>query len=898
MASATTRAQIAALASALRGKSDGALRGVLGVTTRERCDGSEDVAVGAARVPLRQCDSALEVREALQDAGDGPLVILTPLDDGDLEADVRARLHSRRLTTLRPWDAVAIELGARGLDPRLDDDAVAHAILRAPGLRTRAVPAGFLDLDTAWDLAAESVGWRSGRPDVLELLRCAHDGGAEAWRAAPEDLRRALRRRARESAGVAGELVLDALDEATGDVVALGLVCAVVFAPHAPAEARGALDRAAGRLERFCGHRALPAAAGLRWAQEARTWIADRRAERDQATLRATLQAADALLREIDAHAWAHLSDLSPLGFEQRLQKLAQALERALDAPESEPAARDVESAVDQVRTHALAREAESRVSHATFALRLTRALRVQTRIASAFGEALVSYASDGGFVDWARDELADGDPCDALSRAYARLRSEATSRREAQNEAFARALAGWLRSGGALPSAWPVEDLLDAVVAPLAAHAPLLLLVIDGLSVAVYRALVEDLVGDGWVESVPADGPAPRAAIAALPSVTEVSRASLLCGRLTVGQAADEKAGFATHPALVARCRRGAPPVLLHKADLIEEGEAGLASSARALLGDAERRIVGVVLNAVDDHLAKGDQLRPRWCLDAIRPLRGVLHAALAAGRTLVITSDHGHVVEAGSRAGVSAEALRWRNDDGAPAEGEIALAGERVLLPTAAHRLIAPWSERLRYGSRKNGYHGGASPQEVVIPLGVFRAASEGAEPRPLPGWVESPAYYPAWWRSEGALADPGAQPARAPRRRRQRDEAQAPLPFVGAPVSEPSPVAGERDWIAELVRSAAWKAQVQAAGRVAVDEARLRLALTAFGERGGTLTRAALAHKLGLPLLRVGGFVSGLRRMLNVDGYEVLACDDVADTLRLDRELLRRQFGLAGE
>ena len=46
--------------------------------------------------------------------------------------------------------------------------------------------------------------------------------------------------------------------------------------------------------------------------------------------------------------------------------------------------------------------------------------------------------------------------------------------------------------------------------------------------------------------------------------------------------------------------------------------------------------------------------------------------------------------------------------------------IQGQRVAVE--GHRLIAPWSERVRYGMMKNGYHGGLTPQEMVVPIVVL--------------------------------------------------------------------------------------------------------------------------------------------------------------------------------
>ena len=68
-----------------------------------------------------------------------------------------------------------------------------------------------------------------------------------------------------------------------------------------------------------------------------------------------------------------------------------------------------------------------------------------------------------------------------------------------------------------------------------------------------------------------------------------------------------------------------------------------------------------------------------------------------------------------------------------------------------------------------------------------------------------------------------------------------------------------------------------------------------LAALDERGGKLTRAALAKKLGVPTLRIAGIVSAVRRVLNIEGYAVLSVNEASDTVELNRTLLDTQFGL---
>jgi hypothetical protein len=67
-----------------------------------------------------------------------------------------------------------------------------------------------------------------------------------------------------------------------------------------------------------------------------------------------------------------------------------------------------------------------------------------------------------------------------------------------------------------------------------------------------------------------------------------------------------------------------------------------------------------------------------------------------------------------------------------------------------------------------------------------------------------------------------------------------------------------------------------------------------LRALDERGHKLARTALAQKLGLPPVRVQALIAAMRRLLNVDGYDVLSVDD-SDTLGLNLGLLKTQFEL---
>ena len=108
------------------------------------------------------------------------------------------------------------------------------------------------------------------------------------------------------------------------------------------------------------------------------------------------------------------------------------------------------------------------------------------------------------------------------------------------------------------------------------------------------------------------------------------------------------------------------------------------------------------------------------------------------------------------------------------------------------------------------------------------------------------------------------------------------------------EPEAPRPAETWIDRLLDTDLFAAQRKQAARTALPEERIRAILAALDARGGKLTGVALAERLGVPLFRLGGIVSALRRILNVDGYDVLSVNDSSETIELNRELLDTQFG----
>jgi hypothetical protein len=474
---------------------------------------------------------------------------------------------------------------------------------------------------------------------------------------------------------------------------------------------------------------------------------------------------------------------------------------------------------------------------------------------------------------------LTAGDEPEAVSRSYKRLFNRVTERREKENRSFATLLASATATSSFGAAVVPIEQVLDRVAVPLARRAPggVLLVVMDGMSLAVTRELSADLASHGWLEWKPASGPTYGCALTALPSTTLFSRASLLCGALAFGGQAVEKRGFEEHAGLRAAGKASFPPVLFHKDEIGASG-GDLAESVRLEIRNPNRKAVGVVLNVVDESLDGPEQRAFRWPLEEVPVLRALLGEARDAGRVVVLLSDHGHVLDHGSTMNRKQDAAdRWRPvaPDQPPSADEVLVTGPRVL--AEGQRFIAPLSEAVRYTpNRRQGYHGGLTPQECLAPISVVAPPLVEIE-----GWEVQPTAPPEWWSESVDAAQ-----APAPRPKSRRKVARPSMPLFE---ESPKPA----DWVAALLASEVFVQQMEVfGGRIKREQ--VEQALRALAERNGVQMKAALAPRVGVQSIRIDGLLASLQRILNVDGYPVLTIDS-SQTVRLNITLLREQFEL---
>jgi hypothetical protein len=162
-------------------------------------------------------------------------------------------------------------------------------------------------------------------------------------------------------------------------------------------------------------------------------------------------------------------------------------------------------------------------------------------------------------------------------------------------------------RLDGAGDQVWHLERLLPSVVLPLARAKSTLLLVLDGMSAASAAELTSTVLhgNEGWSEAIPAAAERRGSAVAVLPTLTNLSRASLFSGELTSGGQSRELAGFAA----VAKAGGIARSVLFHKAPL-DSSRPGLAlqDDISVSIADPQTQLVACVLN----HRRRPGQERP----------------------------------------------------------------------------------------------------------------------------------------------------------------------------------------------------------------------------------------------------------------------------------------------
>ncbi len=883
-------------------------------------------------VAVAPCATVLAVLDALAaDRRDGQyLVVLTPCDTSEVGDSVLALALYPEIKPVDRWDLVKGAFGAVSLDQALtknDNRWVAEALLDAqPAGGWRRLPGTVLSRAVALNrLAATRLGIEDADDspvDAAALLQWTTDPAAvEVFLRLREAERTGLTDWLGETTGGVANVVFTMA--ATGkipDAVPFGLAAAALYGP--PAHAQAADRRAASGTdevlaarvraeERYLGGQSSDIGA-LRSFGEVAESLVTRWADNGHAAQAAGLcERAEAILAELAGtengrQLLASRSRVLEAGLDARFTALADALGTVLAALErpghpadpgdpAQEALAAAEEAFAAVRGHGGKRDRDGEIRAAADAVRLARWLAAPEEPAATLADSSTRMLRSWAWADRTLTSIARADTgrVPALARVYADLWERATVGRARLDADFARKYAAWAEASSASDDLLLVENLLDRIARPVGEQRPPVIVILDGMTAAAGIELAGELTSrGGWLEAGRReDGREP--ALATVPSVTAISRTSLLAGSLKAGDQAQERAGFA---AFWGR-RKSA---LFHKAALAPEPGRSLSSQVRDAVASTDT-VVGVVLNTIDDALDRGKQGPAHWTPDQVTYLLPVLDEARRAGRPVILTADHGHVLDRGEDAArVTAESARYRT--GTPGPGEIAVRGPRVIVGEG--EVVAAVDEKIHYTPRRAGYHGGASLAEVVVPV-VILLPSDGLLP---PGWYayDAAGHAPAWWDAPTSRAArpsvPGpallpGQGAKAPQARRRRPAAVAPDGDALFDVTEAGPAPRPQPQApltlgGQVVASPRMASQRQVVPR-APAEADVAALIDALARAGGRLTLAEAAAVTGQPAVRMSRYLAQVARLLNVDSYAVLNHSEADRIVELSLPLLRQQF-----
>ena len=816
---------------------------------------SETVTVDGREVALMASSSPLAIRGRAAQPRSDPLAVVTGCENADLGDDLVARSVRRKVYSIDRWETVAHLFKANGVNSSLAEHReIADALIEAkPDDGYRPLLGKRLDLETALaELMPALFGWDSGT--LAEFLPWAETpAAAQVMRTAAPSVLEQVRCYLIEKLGPGVGVVFAAFPaKRAAELTALALAAGLVHHQEAP------LAAAAVRLEMLLGDDTLTAEAYQSLALAAQQWVTNE--GQGRAAVADWLARADSFVVELKADSNAWRSDLVASGFEQRLAQAAKAINQWREASSDQNLEANVVASLKQLGRHRLAGQIPQRVERLEMAARIVRRLALQPAEPETLGETVGHYIRDGAWLDRARVLVSQGDTDPDVGALCATLTAQADQliAKTGLGRAKHLATAAHHLHGDVIG----VEHIVDQIIAPVAAAGPTLVLVFDGMGWPAFLDVLERLEAERWQPLQSVNDKSPTAALATFPTVTEHSRTSLFCAALRSGDQAHERKAFATHPLLTAECRSNRPPRLFHKADLRAGGLDTISTEVLDAIGDEANRVVGLVLNHIDERL-KDVALPPGgWGLDELAPLREVLDAARRVGRVIVITADHGHVLERHSEHRAGGGGDRWRRTETGPAgDGELAVQGPRVLTDDGA--AIMAWAEKLRYGPLRNGYHGGITPAEVIVPVVVM-----GTE---TPAWSEPLVLTrPDWWyptvSGSAATESPSQQlPA-------------LPTLFDADPISK---IMSSDHVIGQLASLRLDTTKVEAVLRL-LDAA----AGTAMGEE-------RVANQTGLPRQRMSRFVGQLQRLLNVDGYLVITSSNAEITF--DRSLLETQLGL---
>ena len=876
----------------------------------------------------------LEIRQALVDAESKRRDVALLVDsDERLPLDILGRLAGGRIQYISPERRLGNLFGVQRVSPTLVDNPLANALLRASWNFPAARAATTIDLTTAWrsflsrtiGLPTEETLTEDGVVDFLAFRPvAAADPLLDKLLAEIPGLAPALEDFWANAAGPIASLCWR--NWRTGnapDVAAMAFVLDALVASKNEGAVKVFVSL---RLREFGEVKGVaPEALVERWARLApglKLRLGDRATS--------VLKRADALVAEPALHDVLRSSRYLTAGFEGLKASLAAVLEGAVagvknDGEGTVPRAAIAKAAeiYNQLAGHHLAGLAENAASLARtmMGLRLLAYLSVRPNWAIELKDSpptetmfrlAESFACEGGFVDRARGLVRGGDTSDALDAAIGHVADAADAYRDQMDRGFGKALVPWnetRRSGRVLPIENALGDLAVSFLKE-GDRRRLLILLMDGMSWATAAEIILDIRDLGysplrWQPPKALRPGLPAPMIAALPTMTEVSRSALFAGRLLQP---GEQLSTVRDPERLRENKAfvkafGDGPTLLLRTEA-ESLTGELTGTARRLVESSER-VVSVVVNAVDDQLTGKPGYQVAANRTTIKALEPLLTLSRDAGRAVLLIADHGHVTSARPHTSVSAgktENPRFRElDEGAPTnDHEVVFSGPNAYVSRKSKRLAALFAETDRYVSQRHvGEHGGASLAEVVTPVLMIGSQDLSAIAGEEGEALDVVAYpVPAWWHlsvpveKQPLVPAQEKMPAKGAKTKTPVATSQLVLPSVAPePVPPPVvPVATISKWAMRLgeVFADLEKPRKQELTKRVIPAVELLV------EYNGRVAEDVFAGRLGEALRNVGGRVALMAEFLNEDGYQVVVHDVNGKQVRLDMDLLNQFFG----
>lgn len=868
------------------------------------------------RVLPTQCE--LELRESLPRPDEEHVegrVFLVDWTSELLPLDVACRLAGGRLYHVARDARLAALFGARQVEPGLAGSALAKLYLSGVLPPPRKVQGLRLTLAAAWasllegrlrlpESALGSAGtllaWASfndGGPAFLRL--CESD---ELWR----KLRRELTDWLRATLGEATVVVWQSWEQGLAPRLLESLV--LLGAARAAGEAylSGLLS---GQLSAWLPKLAVAVRGVESVLADEKTL--DTALPSERPLLLSTLERSEALAESAGLGALTVSSTRLPGGHRARERELARATLACVEAPSSD-AARTVCEALKRLEAHTLdthLRPEEHRSARKNLGrMALWLASRDTGAPAGSRWQAAVelarAYAEEGGYVEWARQQLRGLRGADeTLLSAARRLELAAAAALREDHRSFAEAYVAWMEARKPSAELLPIEDIGKHLILPFlegGERRKLLVVLMDGMSHAVAVQILSRLGNarrwgpiawrkDRWHGVLPLP---PVLAVA--PTLTPLSRGAFFAGKADarMGDESTDKdpARWKAHRALGKFFGDDAPPLFVRR-DLLSGHE--LAADLRAAIrGDC--RAVAVVVNAVDEDLKSSVQVAKDYSLAPVLPLEALLTAAEEGERAVLLVSDHGHVLGDGALtlegrlSQARAGGARWR----ALAEGEQPEAEELVLpkgswVPRGWERVAVLWDPSVLNRSAKYGEHGGLSLCEAVAP--ALLIAPDWLE-RVLgddPELVVRPLPTPSWWelRPPPLLRQPAPVVAAEPS---GQTKLFAPPPRVAPRAVTPASV----PFIQALRRSPVF--QSQTSGQPAAELERVLGWLTILVEADGAVAASEFAVAAGVRPHQVGGVVARMG-ILNADGFAMVEHDHAGKRVLMHRARLAQHYGI---